>query len=76
VFAEVDSHLIHEPAIEGVVGDDRVVEFSQNEPDLRRVFSLAAIIASCRTRVGNERQPAAFLQADLAGAFSFALVIG
>jgi hypothetical protein len=28
---EVDHHLIHEAAIEGVVGDDRVTEFSQNE---------------------------------------------
>ena len=54
MFSEVDNHLIHEPAIERVVGDDRVAELSQNESDLRRIFSLAAVVASSRTRIRNE----------------------
>jgi len=66
MLPEVDNHLIHETAIECVVGDDRVAEFSQDESDLWSVFSLAAIVASRRTRVGNEGEPTAFLQADLA----------
>lgn len=71
VFPEIDSHLVHEPIVERVVGDYRATQFSQDESDLGRVLSLAAIIAACFAGIAYECKAFAFLETDLAGTFSF-----
>jgi len=48
-----------------------VAEFPHQEPELGRVISLAAIVATRRADVRDEAQSAAFLQPYLAGTLPF-----